>query len=136
MVQQPRSISGNRWEVAGERAEHWIELKNAERPGHPDEFFIPGFFKWMYGVEDQPNAKLNWQLLYVAAMDPRVNAGTVFECEYRAVIWQKQNGWNRSKSRQGFRNGFRIMDLAERIQLTDKKVWSNLISDWACGLSA
>ena len=49
--------------------------------------------------------------------------GITFEAEYYELVLGKLLVWNRAHSRQRFRAGFRIMDVAERVVFDERSWW-------------
>ena len=71
-----------------------------------------------------------WKAFATQFHDVRFKAKLVFESEFLDVYWRPRNAWNRSRSRQNFAVGFRLFDLAERIEFTDKPWWAKALADY------
>ena len=130
----------SRWGYVGLAAIHHLALRSMKnQDGEP---FVATFYTTMFEDEKRPKKqgeggtyKVNaWDCLGVAYMDPRIVTGITFEAEYYELVMGKLMAWNRAHSRQGFRAGFRIMDIAERVHFDERPWWEGAVTDFGAAL--
>ena len=135
----------SRWGYVGQAAIFNLALRALNnRAGEP---FVPHFYMTMFDDEKRPKKKPGeggseggsykvnaWDCLGVAYMDPRMLTGITFEAEYYDLVMGKLMVWNRAHSRQGFRAGFRIMDVAERVVFDERPWWDLAVTNFRAAL--
>ena len=132
----------SRWGYVAEAALHNLLLRTQKNGKGED--FCPSFFYDMFDKEKRPKKenpaegstwKVNtWDCLATAYMDPRIIVGIKFEAEYGELVILKLLKWNRARSRQNFRAGFRIMDIAERVHCEERPWWHGAANNWRLAL--
>jgi hypothetical protein len=71
-----------------------------------------------------------WSYLADMCDDGRFLVFCVFEDEYAVAVYDKRVAHLRSKTRQGFKGAFGIMDYAEHYHYVDKEVTKSLVQDY------
>ena len=123
----PPAAKYARWLSNHEAAKHTLallELKNKK-----GEKFVE-FFRHVTNAKGVlPKIRDVAARLYVQLQDARVLAGIQFEVDFAEWHTKKVMAWNRSRSRQGFNVGFRMLDYAYRLYWKDRVSWEKLDPD-------
>ena len=123
----PPAAKYARWLSNHEAAKHTLAL--LELKSKKGEKFVEFFRHASNAKGVLPKIRDVAARLYVQLQDERVLAGIQFEVDFAEWHTKKVMAWNRSRSRQGYNVGFRMLDYAYRLYWKDRVSWEKLDPD-------
>jgi hypothetical protein len=126
MAMMPDKIQVTRWNSVGRAAKSYLELlKLKDVDG---EYLILKMFEYMVD-HSSGVSKAAWQYMSDYGTDRRMIAGMIFENEFNDTVWDPWNVFDRTKSKQGFGNGFGVFDVADQVTHHTDLFWKKALDN-------
>jgi len=127
---RPKEPQPQRWNTIGACSDDLFDLKKEPRHGHPGQYVVPDFFKFLATKHPASSGYLHSLCCDIAlhSMDERIIVGLTMESEVNKLFWERANTFNRQKSSQGYDVGFRGRDMPPEV-MHRRNFWEEAVAD-------